>query len=524
MNDQTIRDLDEGIRKLNEKIISAVGFLTRSRDVLEPPLTVQDLEKAIRNLNELIHIGSDDPILYINRGNAHFYIGDYESAILDYSKIIEIYPRNATAYLKRGDAHFCKGECDLAILDYSEAIRIDPMYAKAYDSRGEVHYHLGKSNQAREDAEEAFRLGSDLHPQTDYEDYCFELINDLVQLFPKNAKVYYCRGLVHGYGNLAIADYSEAIRLDPKYAEAYHDRGTAYGTHEEDKAIADYTEAIRLYPADEGRRAEALANRGSVYEDQGTIDGYSKAIADYERAASRNSLHYYSVFDVYFRRGKLYAENGNYDRAIADMSSIIQLDDCISADYDEISPRGLERNPDAYYPFNYGSERAGQAYNDRGFYYSKKGEYDSAIADFTEVLRIYNEQVELDPHSNPDFAIVYLNLGSIYHTKGDIKLAIANYDNVVRLCPNYVTDFVNSNFAHGGSEEVDQARELLKSVSDDYYKSGDLAEAAYYEGVSFLLLPNKIRARECFEAARDEGFEHNTKIDMHLKNIKNLKS
>ena len=65
-----------------------------------------------------------------------------------------------------------------------------------------------------------------------------------------------------------------------------------------------------------------------------------------------------------------------------------------------------------------------------------------------------------------------------------------------------------------------EARELLKSVSDDYYKSGNLAAAAYYEGVSFLFLPNEIRARECFEAARDEGFEDNTKIDVHLENLK----
>ena len=247
MNNQTIRDLDEGIRKLNEKIVSAVGFLTRSRDVLEPSLTVHDLEKAIRNLNELIHIGSDDPILYINRGNVHFYIGDYESAISDYSKFIQIYPRNATAYLKRGDAHCCKGEYDLAILDYGEAIRIDPVYAKAYYSRSEAYERVGKSNQAHEDAAAAFRLGSDLHPETDYEDYCFELINNLVQLFPKNAKVYYYRGLVYGYGNLAIADYSEAIRLDPEDATNYINRGYAsYKKGDFEQALEDYDSAVRL--------------------------------------------------------------------------------------------------------------------------------------------------------------------------------------------------------------------------------------------------------------------------------------
>ena len=521
MNNQTLYDLDEAIRKLNEIIRSAVEFLTGSRDVLEPPLTVHDLEKAIRNLNELIHIGSDDPILYINRGNAHFYMDNYESAISDYSKFIQIYPGNATAYLKRGDAHFCKGEYDLAILDYSEAIRIDPVYAKAYYSRSEAYERVGKSNQAHEDVEAVFRLDSDLHPQSYYEDYCFELIDDLVQFFSRNAKLYYCRGFVHdcrGDANLAIADYSEAIRLNPKYAEAYHGRGTVYyNTHEQDKAIADYTEAIQLYPAYEGRRAKVLRNRGWVYEDKETIDGYSKAIADYEWARNCGRIYCSEVeCDVYFKRGKLYAEDGNYDRAIADMSAIIELDDGISADYDEASRRGPEYDPDSY-PTNYGSEPAGQAYNNRGFYYCKKGEYDRAIADFTEVLRIYNERVELIPESNPDFAIIYLNLGSVYQTKMDYDKAIENYDNVVRICPNYVEDFVNSKFAYGGQEEVEKAIELL----DRIYSWPPQSETDfYYTGVQALFRDDVSAAEDAFQIALLLDYHDQAKIDQHLANLK----
>lgn len=392
MNNQTIHDLDDAIRKLNERIISTVEFLTRSRDVLEPPLTVHDLRKAIRNLDELIHIGSDDPILYINRGNLHFYMGNYERAISDYSKFIQIYPDSAKAYFERGDAHFCKGEYDKAISDYNKAIKIDPVYAEVYEARSNVYKHIGESNQAREDEDKALELGFDL--QSYVVDSNLELIDDLVRLCPKNAKLYYYRALIrdcNGDCNLAIADYNEAIRLDPKFAEAYHRRGEVYyyGTHEEDKAIADYTAAFQLYPGYEGR-AEALRDRGRIYEDRGTINGYSKAIADYELAGRCEPLYYYGMaLDVYFKRGKLYAEDGNYDRAIADMGRIIQLDYSISADYDETFRWGTECNPDSYYPRNYGSEPAGQAYNNRGFYYCEKGEYHKAIADFTEVLRIY---------------------------------------------------------------------------------------------------------------------------------------
>ena len=354
-------------------------------------------------------------------------------------------------------------------------------------------------------------------------DQTFYDLDAAIQRNPEDAKTYNTRGdayLRKGEYDRAIEDYGKAIKLDCKYAEAYHGRGLAYyyGIDEEDKAIADYTEAIQLYPAFEGRRAEALRDRGTVYENKETIDGYSKAIADYEWASRCGRLYCSEIeCDIYFKRGKLYAGDGNYDSAIADMSTIIQLDDSISADYDEGFRRGPEYDPDSY-PSNYGSEPAGQAYNDRGFYYYKKGEYDSAIADFTEVLRIYNERVELIPESNPDFAIIYLNLGSVYQTKMDYDKAIENYDNVVRICPNYVKDFVNSKFAHGGQEEVHQAVKLLECVVDNPTYSESFA--AYYSGVSILFSGNTHIARENFEKARELGFKDSTKIDRHLANLK----
>jgi len=48
---------------------------------------------------------------------------------------------------------------------------------------------------------------------------------------------------------LAIADYTRAIRIDPDYVDAYHNRGVAYGKlgNYED-AIADYTRFLRINP------------------------------------------------------------------------------------------------------------------------------------------------------------------------------------------------------------------------------------------------------------------------------------
>ena len=55
--------------------------------------------------------------------------------------------------------------------------------------------------------------------------------NQAQKLDPKDAEIYYSRGLAHrrlGKNDLAVQDYSEAIKLDPKNAETYNNRANAY--------------------------------------------------------------------------------------------------------------------------------------------------------------------------------------------------------------------------------------------------------------------------------------------------------
>jgi len=48
---------------------------------------------------------------------------------------------------------------------------------------------------------------------------------------------------------IAIADYTQAIRIDPNYASAYNNRGSAYSNKNDyDRAIADYEAALRINP------------------------------------------------------------------------------------------------------------------------------------------------------------------------------------------------------------------------------------------------------------------------------------
>ena len=376
--------------------------------------------------------------------------------------------------------------------------------------------------------------------------------NKVIQLNPKDVTAYFNKSSAYqqkGCTDLHIASCAgtkldialldEAIRFNPKNAENYVKRGIAYfkkgkykiitdcddydrqGDYE--SAIVDYNEALSLNPEDTMvyyQRAityQAIANVHYEFAQcDEAVEVYSKAIRDFNEVewkgfsdvhmrdlllGTLRSSYTSSVLNTYLYRGETYAKKANYDLAIADMNEVI------------LNDRDMKKTPKNYF----GSSPAAAAYNNRGFYHYKKGEYDKAIEDLREALNIYLEhQVQL--RSTPDFAIIYLNLGSVYQAKMDYDMAIENYDNVVRICPNYVEDFVNSKFANGGQEEVHKAVKLLESVVDN--STHPESFAAYCSGVSILFSGNRHKARRRFERARELGFKDDNKIAEHLENLK----
>jgi tetratricopeptide (TPR) repeat protein len=80
--------------------------------------------------------------------------------------------------------------------------------------------------------------------------------------------------------DLAIANYSKAIKINPKFAKAYNNRGIAYTLKKKyDSAIADFSKAIELDP----KNGKAYNNRAIVYSYQGETE---KARQDLHKAQS----------------------------------------------------------------------------------------------------------------------------------------------------------------------------------------------------------------------------------------------
>jgi len=142
-----------------------------------------------------------------------------------------------------------------------------------------------------------------------------------------------------------------------------------------------------------------------------------------------------SLPQYYYQRCRAYIKKGDYDSALRDCNEAIRLD-----------------------------PKYAVAYDSRGNVYDYKKDYDRAIADYGEAIRLdpkdagafnnrgnayadkgdpdraipdYDEAIRLDPKD----AAAFRNRGMTYRDKGDLDRAIVDYDEAIRLDPKYADAF-----------------------------------------------------------------------------------
>jgi tetratricopeptide (TPR) repeat protein len=127
------------------------------------------------------------------------------------------------------------------------------------------------------------------------------------------------RGILYrlkGHHDLAIADYSRAIKVKADFSEAYSNRGLAYAKSERyDVAIIDFTRSLELQPGN----AMTYLKRGNAYFDKGELD---PAIADWSRAIALKP----DFMRAYYNRCDAYDRKGLRGFAIEDCRKVLELE------------------------------------------------------------------------------------------------------------------------------------------------------------------------------------------------------
>jgi tetratricopeptide (TPR) repeat protein len=128
---------------------------------------------------------------------------------------------------------------------------------------------------------------------------------------------------------------------------------------------------------------------------------------------------------AYCNRGYAYHQTGEYDKAIAAFTEAIRL-----------TPE------DAY------------AFSHRGYAYHQTGEYDKAIADYTEAIRFA-----------PEDAHVHYGRGYAYNRKGESDKAIADLTEAIRLAPELAEAYCNRGYAYCQKGKYDKTIADLTEVN-----------------------------------------------------------
>jgi lipoprotein NlpI len=130
-------------------------------------------------------------------------------------------------------------------------------------------------------------------------------------------------------------------------------------------------------------------------------------IAACTRAVASEQLSQEKLAKTFHSRGVEWIGKGDYDRAIADYDEAIRLD---------------PQDPLAYY--------------NRGVAWHGKHDYDRAIADYDQAIRL-----------NPQDPQAYDSRGNAWQAKGDLERAIAEYDDAIRLDPQHARALRNRGYA-----------------------------------------------------------------------------
>ena len=146
--------------------------------------------------------------------------------------------------------------------------------------------------------------------------------------------------------------------------------------------------------------------------------------------------------ESYKNRGVAYDFKGDYDSAIEDYSTRIQ------------------QNPND-----------AEAYNNRGNTYSNKGDYSHAIEDYTQAIRL-----------NRRLAEAYNNRGSAYFQKGAPDLAIKDLDKAIELKNDYANAYYNRGVVYGSQDDYEHA---ISDYTQAIELKNDYTEAYCSRGIAY---------------------------------------
>lgn len=307
--------------------------------------------------------------------------------------------------------------------------------------------------------------------------------------------------------------------VEPEAQEAYNEGTTAFEKKNYSKAITDFKKAIEISP----NFLQAHSNLAYTYLADGQValaesqflhittideeahvpffelgtlaelkDSVELAISYYSKAIERkkNDKKYY------YQRGIQYFKLEQYDKAIADFSKVVLIDDKFADAYnDRGSAYKLSGNMDkAISDYTKAAElnkKSGLAYNNLGSLYREQKEYDRAINAYDKAILIEQNNF-----------LAWNNRGFAKFEKGDYQAALSDFKRVNLLKPEYAIAYNN---IAGVYMEMEDYQNVISFSTQAIEKDKNLGAAYYNRAIANEMLRNELEACQDWDKAADLG-------------------
>ena len=127
------------------------------------------------------------------------------------------------------------------------------------------------------------------------------------------------------------------------------------------------------------------------------------------------------------------------------------------------------------------SRNDARALNESGNRHFNNRDFDRAIADYTQALRL-----------TPNDAAIIHNRGNAYTGKGDYNRAISDFNEAMRINPNNAATFSSRGFAYMQMRDYNRA---IADFNEAIRINSNLADPRYYRAFSYMQLGDFAQAR-----------------------------
>ncbi len=228
-----------------------------------------------------------------------YQYGDMDGAIKEFERALAVDPKNVNVHNSLGVCHGVRGKSDLAIHAFETAIALNPEDVMATYNLGLAHLKQGHREKALDLFLEAHRLDGE-HPDIACQiGLCYREM---------------------GRMEAALGYLEKAAQNTPKWGHVFRALGDCY--LEKDRlreAVKAYEKAIKRHPTD----PKSLSALGYLYGELGENEEIAIMLCRESTTLDPNN----GLFR--YRLGKLYAQRGDYEKAIDQLRMAADLgEDC----------------------------------------------------------------------------------------------------------------------------------------------------------------------------------------------------